>query len=55
MCDVSFKNRKSSQVIVSWLGIDPVLILVKRGRLKLFGHVERQDKEESLAGLGFSM
>ena len=33
MCDVSLKDRKSSQEIVSWLGIDPVSILVKRGRL----------------------
>ena len=46
MCDVSFKDRKSSQVIVSWLGIDPVSILVKRGRLRWFGHVERKDKED---------
>ena len=46
MCDVSFSDRKSSQEIVSWLGIEQVSILVKRGRLRWFGHVERKDKED---------
>ena len=46
MCDVSLKDRKSSQEIVSWLGIDPVSILAKRGRLRWFGHVERKNKED---------
>ena len=46
MCDVNFKDRKSSQVILSWLEIDPVSILVKRGRLRWFRQVERKDKED---------
>src|SRR5678816_1038606 len=45
MCDVSLKDRKSSQEIVSWLVIDPVSILVKRGRLRWFGYVELKNKE----------
>ena len=46
MCDVSLKDRKSSRLIVSWLGIDPVSVLVRRGRLRWFGHVERKDKKD---------
>ena len=46
ICDISFSDRKSSQEIVSWLGIDSVSILVKSGRSRWFGHVERKNKED---------
>ena len=52
LCDVSLEDRKSSQVIASWLGMDPVSILVKRGRLRWFEHVGRGDGEDWVSACG---
>ena len=46
MCGVSLKNRRSSVDLYKSLGIENVAEVVRRGRLRWFGHVERKDKDE---------
>ena len=49
MCDVSFKDKKASQVIVSWLGIDVDIDLGEAWKIKVvwvwFGHVKCKNKD----------
>ena len=40
MCGVSLKDRKSSVDLYSLLGVDSMAEVVRRGRLRWFGHVE---------------
>ena len=40
MCGVSLKDRKHSVDLYSLLGVQSVAEVVKRGRLRWFGHVE---------------
>ena len=42
MCDVSLKDRKRSEVLYSLLGVQSVAEVVRLGRLRWFGHVERK-------------
>ena len=42
MCGVSLKDRKRSVDLYSLLGVQSVDELVRRGRLRWFGHVERK-------------
>ena len=42
MCDVSLKDRKWSEVLYSLLGVQSMAEVVRRGRLRWFGHVERK-------------
>ena len=46
MCGVSLKDRRSSVDLYKSLGIENVAEVVRRGRLRWFGHVERKDKDE---------
>jgi hypothetical protein len=46
MCGVSLKDRKSSEELMEWLGIDSVSNVVTRGRLRWFGHVERKSGDD---------
>ena len=46
MCGVTLKDRKSTDELRQCLGIKDVGDIVRRGRLKLFGHVERKDEED---------
>ena len=46
MCGVTLKNRISSERLRSRLGIKGVTDVVRRGRLRWFGHVERKENEE---------
>ena len=46
MCGVSLKDRRSSVDLYQSLGIENVAEVVRRGRLRWFGHVERKDKED---------
>ena len=41
MCGVSLKDRKHSVDLYSLLGVQSVDEVVRRGRLRWFGHVER--------------
>src|SRR5664279_5045026 len=43
MCGVSLKDRKSSEELRQWLEIDNVAGVIRRNRLRWFGHVERKD------------
>ena len=40
MCGVSLKDRKCSEVLYSFLGIQSVAKMMRRGRLRWFGHLE---------------
>ena len=42
MCGVSLKKRLSTAKLREWLGIESVLDVVRLGRLRWFGHVERK-------------
>ena len=42
MCRVSLKDGKSSEELLSRLGIVSVVEIVEKGRLRWFGHVEKK-------------
>ena len=46
MCGVSLKDRKRSVDLYSLLGIQSVADSVRRGRLRLFGHLERRNVDD---------
>ena len=46
MCGVSLKDRKRSEVLYSLLGVQRVAKVVRRGRLRWFGHVERKNGDD---------
>ena len=45
MCGVKLSERKKSEYLRSRLGIPCVVEVVRRGRLRWFGHVERMEGE----------
>ena len=46
MCRVSLKDRKRSVDLYSLLGVQSVDEVVRRGRLRWFGHVERKSGDD---------
>ena len=46
MCGVSMRDRISSEELRRRLGFDSVSIVVRRGRLRWFGHVERKTEDD---------
>ena len=46
MCGVSPKDRKRSEILYSLLGVQNVAEMVRRGRLRWFGHVERRNGDD---------
>jgi hypothetical protein len=46
MCGVSLKDRHSTVDLYQSLGIENVAEVVRRSRLRWFGHVERKDKDD---------
>ena len=46
MCGVTLRNGKSSEEIRNRLGIVSVSDLMRHGRLRWFGHVERKDTDD---------
>ena len=46
MCRVSLKDRKCSVDLYSLLGVQSVDEVVRRGRLRWFGHVERKSEDD---------
>ena len=46
MCGVTSKQRKSTNELMYQLGIEDVEIVVRRGRLRWFGHVVRKPKDD---------
>src|SRR5260221_512039 len=49
MCGVTLKDRKSNEELLGRLGIECVFDVVRRGRLRWFGHVERKNKDDWVA------
>jgi len=43
ICGFSLKDRKSNAELRELLGIEPVSLVVKKGRLRWFGCVKRKD------------
>jgi hypothetical protein len=46
MCGVTLRDRRSSEELRQRLGIDSVSNVVRRNRLRWFGHVERKDEND---------
>ena len=46
MCGVSLKDRKRSEDLCSLLGVQSVTEVVRHGRLRWFGHVERKNGDD---------
>ena len=46
MCGVSLKDRKRSEDLYNLLGINCVADVVRRGRLRWFGHLERKSVDD---------
>ena len=46
MCGVLVKDRKRSEDLYSLLGIQSVAGVVRYGRLRWFGHVERKNRDD---------
>ena len=46
MCGVSLKDRKRSEDLYSLLGVQSMAKVVRRGRLRWFGHVERKNGDD---------
>ena len=46
MCGVSLKNRKRSVDLYSLLGVQGVADVVRRSRLRWFGHLERRSVDD---------
>jgi len=46
MCGVSLREEKSSDELLGRLGIVIVADVVRKGRLRWYGHVERKDVED---------
>jgi len=45
MCGVTLKDRKCSEDLLDRLGIESVAVVVRRSRLRWFGHVERMSED----------
>ena len=46
MCDVRLSDKKASTELLSRLDIDSVSVVVRRGRLRWFGHVECKQPDD---------
>jgi len=44
-CEVKLNERKSEE-LREILGLEPVSLMIKKSRLKWFGHVERKDDND---------
>ena len=46
MCGVKLNERKKSEDFRELLGLEPVSLMIKKSRLRWFGHVERKDDND---------
>ena len=46
MCGVKMNERKKSEELRELLGLEPVSLMIKKSRLRWFGHVERKDDND---------
>src|SRR5260221_11736998 len=49
MCGVTLKDRKTNEELLGRLGIECVFDMVRRGRLRCFGHNESKTKDDWVA------
>src|SRR5260221_11254854 len=49
MCGVTLKDRKRNEELLGRLGIECVFDVVRRGRLRRFGHIECKNKDDWVA------
>ena len=45
-CGVKLNERKKSEELRELLGLEPVSLMIKKSRLRWFGHVERKDDND---------
>ena len=45
-CGVKLNERKKSEELGELLGLEPVSLMIKKSRLRWFGHVERKDDND---------
>ena len=53
MCNISLRDRKSSEELRSRLGIPDIVSVLRQSRLRWFGHVERMDNANPVYGCRF--
>ena len=46
MCGVSMKDRRTSEELRELVGVEPITIVIKSGRLRWYGHVMRKSDED---------
>ena len=46
MCGVKLNHRKKSEELRELLGLELVSLMIKKSRLRRFGHVERNDDND---------
>ena len=46
MCGIKLNERKKSEELRELLGLEPVSSMIKKSRLRWFGHVERKDDND---------
>jgi len=46
MCGVKLNERKKSEELRELLGLEPVSLMIKKSRLRWFGHVEGKDNND---------
>jgi len=46
MCAVKLNERKKSEELRELLGLEPVSLMIKKSRLRWFGHDERKDDND---------
>ena len=45
MCWVKLNDRKKSEELRELLGLEPASLMIKKSRLRWFGHIERKDND----------
>ena len=46
ICGVQLNERKKSEELRELLGLEPVSLMIKKSRLRWFGHIERKDDND---------
>ena len=46
MCGVKLNERKKSEGLTELVGLEPVTLVIKKSRLRWFGHVDRKDDND---------
>src|SRR5260221_13079558 len=50
MCGVSLRDKITSVMLRERMGVEAIAVVVKRNRLRRFGHVERKDDGDWMKG-----